>query len=71
MLRRFLYRVLFGREGGDMMMAMLWAQKIMYAETREEAKAVYARVPRLLKAKVDTILTESGMEELIAEDSEQ
>lgn len=70
MLRRFLYKVLFGREGGDMMMAMLWAQKIMYAETKEEAKAIYARVPRLLKAKVDTILIESGVEELIEEEAE-
>lgn len=29
------------------MMAMLWAQKIMYAETKEEAIALYKRVPRL------------------------
>ena len=28
---------------------MLWAQKIMYAETKEEAIALYKRVPRLLK----------------------
>lgn len=37
------------------MMAMLWAQKIMYAETKEEAIALYKRVPRLLKDKVEQI----------------
>ncbi len=50
------------------MMAMLWAQRIMSAETLEEAHALYRRVPRLLKAKVDQILRESGMEELIPDD---
>lgn len=50
------------------MMAMLWAQKIMSAETLEEAHALYNRVPRLLKEKVKQILIESGMEELIPED---
>ena len=49
------------------MMAMLWAQKIMSADTVEEAKALYARVPKLLREKVKTILIESGMEELIEE----
>lgn len=47
------------------MMAMLWAQKIMSADTIEEAHELYNRVPRLLKSKVDEILVESGMEELI------
>lgn len=50
------------------MMAMLWAQKIIYAETQEEAKALYKRVPRLLKEQVKTILIESGMENIIAEE---
>ena len=49
------------------MMAMLWAQTIMKQETLEEAKAVYARVPRLLKEKVKQILIDSGMEEIVAE----
>ena len=40
------------------MMAMLWAQQIMLG------KAVYADVPRLLKAKVKELLIDSGMEEL-------
>ena len=30
------------------MMAKLWAQEIMFAETMEEAKALYERCPRLL-----------------------
>ena len=38
-----------------LMMAMLWAQEIMSAETVEEAKALYERCPRLLKAKVKDI----------------
>lgn len=45
-------------------MAMLWAQQIMTKETMEEAKEMYARVPRLLKAKVTQILVDSGMEEI-------
>ncbi len=46
------------------MMAKLWAIEIMTQETMEAAKEVYARVPRLLKEKVKTILIESGMEEI-------
>lgn len=53
------------------MRAMLWAQKIMYAETKEEAIALYKRVPRLLKDKVEQILIESGCEDLIKESKEQ
>ena len=34
------------------MMAKLWAMEIMNQETAEEAKAVYKKVARLLKAKV-------------------
>ena len=44
------------------MMAMLWAQKIMYG------KKTFAEVPRLLKDQVREILIESGMEILMAED---
>ena len=44
------------------MMAMLWAQEIMSAETMEEAKALYERCPRLLKVKA--ILIKSGFEEI-------
>lgn len=49
------------------MMAMLWAQEIMSCETTEEAKAMYARCPRLLKEKVKTILINSGFEEITQE----
>lgn len=62
----FILDIFFGKEG-EIMMAMLWAQKIMNMETVEEAKAMYQRVPRLLKAQVHQILVESGMEELIVE----
>lgn len=65
-MRRLFFRILFGKEG-DTMMAMLWAQEIMSKATVEEAKAMYARVPRLLKEKVKKILIDSGMEELVAE----
>lgn len=45
------------------MMAMLWAQQIMMG------KKTYAQVPRLLKEKVKEILIDSGMEELVTENS--
>lgn len=66
-IRSLLCMILFGK-GGETMMAMLWAQRIMSADTIEEARALYARVPRLLKDQVDEILRESGMEHLIPDD---
>lgn len=42
------------------MMAMLWAQKIMYG------KKTFDQVPKLLKEQVREILIESGMKELIS-----
>lgn len=54
-------QILFSREGGSDMMAMLWAQKIMLG------KKTFDQVPRLLKEQVREILIESGMEELITE----
>ena len=63
---RFILRLLFGKEV-DTMLAMLWAQQIMNQETEEAAKAMYARVPRLLKDKVKEILITSGMEHLVTE----
>lgn len=59
-IRGLLYRILFGKEGA-FMMAMLWAQQIMLG------KKTYKQVPKLLKAQVAEILTDSGMEELIIE----
>ena len=65
--RSLLYRIIFGKEG-TIMLAMLWAQKIIYAENEEAARALYNRVPRLLKAQVDEILREcGGFEWLIGE----
>lgn len=58
--------VLLRKEGKEMM-AKLWAIEIMSQETVEEAKAVYARTPRLLKEKVKQILIDAGMEELTEE----
>lgn len=51
----------------NIMMAMLWAQQIMLKETVEEAKAMYTKVPRLLKEQVKQILIDSGMEEITEE----
>ena len=48
-------------KGDDTMIAMLWAQMIILG------KKSYSQVPKLLKAKVAEILTDSGMEELITE----
>lgn len=70
-VRHSIYKILFGKED-ETMMAMLWAQKIMYAETKEEAIALYKRVQSLLlKDKVEQILIESGCEDLIKESEEQ
>ena len=47
--------------GGEDMLAMLWAQKIILG------KKIFAEVPRLLKDQVREILIESGKEEFITE----
>lgn len=49
-----------GKDGKEMM-AMLWAQQIMLG------KKEYAQVPRLLKEQVQEILIDSGMGELVTE----
>lgn len=59
-LHRIIFKILFG-EGGEDMMAMLWAQQIMLG------KKTYAQVPRLLKEKVKEILIDSGCEDLVTE----
>lgn len=59
-MRYLVYRLLFGKEGEEMM-AMLWAQQIMLG------KKTYDQVPRLLKAKVKEILIDSGCEDLVTE----
>lgn len=60
LVRRLIMRIVF-REGGDEMMAMLWAQQIMLG------KKTFQQVPKLLKEKVKEILIDSGMEELITD----
>lgn len=60
-IKTILFKLLFGFEGGEVMMAMLWAQQIMLE------KHTFAQVPKLLKNKVREILVNSGMEELIIE----
>lgn len=59
-LHGFIFKLLFG-EGGEDMMAMLWAQQIMLG------KKTYAQVPRLLKEKVKEILIDSDCEDLVIE----
>ena len=44
------------------MVAMLWAQQIMFG------KKSYSEVPAKLKAKVRELLVDSGCEDLITED---
>ncbi|MBR5221631.1 MAG: hypothetical protein IKV66_11645 [Clostridia bacterium] len=60
MIRRLIFRILYGKEG-EAMMAMLWAQQIMLG------KKTFAQVPRLLKDQVKELLVDSGMGDLAAE----
>lgn len=60
-LTSLLFRILFGKEGEDMM-AMLWAQQIMLG------KKSFKQVPKLLKEKVRELLVDSGCEDLITEE---
>ena len=65
-LHGFINRILYGKEG-EYMMAFLWAQQIMKQDSLEKAKAMYSRVPKLLKEKVKEILIDSGCEDLTME----
>ena len=56
---------LITRKEGKEMMAMLWAQQIMFG------KKTYGQVPRLLKDKVKEILEDSGMGDLADTNTEQ
>lgn len=60
-LTSLLFRILFRKEGEDMM-AMLWAQQIMLG------KKSFKQVPKLLKEKVRELLVDSGCEDLITEE---
>lgn len=57
-LREMLYALLFGK-GGEVMMAMLWAQQIMLG------KKTFSQVPVKLKEQVRELLIDSGCEDLI------
>ena len=59
-LAHFLCKIL-GKEG-VLMMAMLWAQQIMFG------KKTFAEVPAKLKSKVRELLIDSGCEDRITED---
>lgn len=60
LVRRFLIRILYGKEGEDMM-AMLWTQQIILG------KKTFAQVPVKLKEQVRELLIDSGCEDLIVE----
>lgn len=60
MIKGIFFRIIFGKEGVEML-AMLWAQKIMLGKKK------FAEVPVKLKEQVREILIESGLEELAAE----
>jgi len=57
---KLILKIFFGKEA-NMVLAMLWAQKIILG------KKTFAQVPKLLKEDVREILIESGKEELIIE----
>lgn len=61
MIRRILFRLLLGGKGGETMMAMLLAQRIILG------KLTYTEVPSSLKPAVKEILVESGVPELAEE----
>lgn len=57
--------IILQNNGGKEMMAMLWAQQIMLG------KKTYEQVPRLLKDKVKEILEDSGMGELVTDETQE
>lgn len=57
--------IILQNNGGKEMMAMLWAQQIMLG------KKTYGQVPRLLKDKVKEILEDSGMGELVTDETQE
>lgn len=61
MLRTILLKMLLNKEE-EIMIAMLWAQKIMYL------KKSFKDVPNGLKDQVREVLIESGCEHLIVEE---
>lgn len=59
MITRFLFWLLLKLEGGDTMMAMFFAQRVILGKT------AYIEVPASLQPGVRDILVESGLEFLI------
>lgn len=57
---KFIFRLLYGKEG-ETMIAMLWANQIILG------KKTFKQVPKLLKNQVREILIDAGMEELVIE----
>lgn len=57
--------IMLQNNGGKEMMAMLWSQQIMLG------KKTYEQVPRLLKDKVKEILEDSGMGELVTDETQE
>ena len=57
--------IMLQNNGGKEMMAMLWAQQIMLG------KKTYEQVPRLLKDKVKEIQEDSGMGELVTDETQE
>lgn len=57
--------IMLQNNGGKEMMAMLWAQQIMLG------KKTYEQVPRLLKDKVKETLEDSGMGELVTDETQE
>lgn len=55
MINRFLFWVLLKLEGGDPMMAMFFAQRVILGKT------AYSEVPTTLQPGVKDILVESGL----------
>ncbi len=59
MITRFLFWILLKLEGGDTMMAMFFAQRVILGKT------AYLEVPTTLQPGVKNILVDSGLEFLI------
>lgn len=55
MITRFLFWLLLHLEGGDTMMAMFFAQRVILGKT------AYSEVPTTLQAGVKEILVDSGL----------
>lgn len=61
MIRRFLFWLLLSLEGGDTMVAMFFAQRVILGKTE------YRTIPPTLRDQVNEILIDSGVEFLITE----